>query len=273
VVDDDPSINKMVAIALQRVGYGVDTATDGERGWDALRAEHFDLLLTDYSMPRLNGLDLLKRLRNSELDLPAIMMSADMPRDVSEIIELVSEGGALHKPFRIDELYFKVGLILDNASSAKARNPAGSTTIARNPLRAKRQQRQRSFEARMTQLATNLLAQESRVPKPAGEAPGLAMVCAKMETYLVNICGATGFRSIMARAIVQSQSEFGWLRDVRISQHGTIDDLLQAESHVPPAEALRGETAVVSRILGSLVSLLGEPLARSCLGAVWHENL
>jgi len=271
VVDDDPSIKALVATALLRVGYGVTTANDGESGWEAICSEPFDLLITDYSMPRLNGVELLKRLRQRALALPAILMSANMSRDVSEIIELVSQGGALHKPFRLEDLYFKVGLILDNSHSPKTGNIVDPTDIFRNHGRAKRLIRQEAIDLRLRQLAKNLLLHEANTFGQEDGAPPLAEVCAKMEKYLKTISGVVGFRSIIARALMQSQTEFDWLRHVKVSPLGALECIPLAESLVPPSEILRGEADVVSRILSSLVSLLGESVARACLDELWQE--
>jgi len=273
VVDDDPSIKGMVAIALQRVGYSVATANDGERGWEAICSEPFDLLITDYSMPRLNGLELLKRLRRNALVLPAILMSADMSRDVSEIIELVSQGGALHKPFRLEELYFKVGLILDRSQGAKAEVAGDSTYAPRDEGRLKRLIVQNAAESRLSQLAEKLLKKEAAAAKPEEGKPVLERVCAKMEKYLVTLAGVVGFRAVLARALLLSRPEVPWLKGVRVSEQGVFEDLRRAESDIAPSEIFRGETIVVSRILGSLVPLLGEPLTRACLDEVWREAL
>jgi CheY-like chemotaxis protein len=53
VVDDDVGVNAMVGLALEGAGYNVASAENGELGWEALRRGPFDLLITDYSMPKL----------------------------------------------------------------------------------------------------------------------------------------------------------------------------------------------------------------------------
>ena len=134
VVDDDPFLQRMVAAALKKVGYNVATSDNGESAWELICSEPLDLLITDYSMPRLNGIELLRRLRNSSLSLPAILMSASMTRNLSEIIEVVSPGGALHKPFGLNELYFKVGSILDLARLEASSATLDATKTSREVL-------------------------------------------------------------------------------------------------------------------------------------------
>ena len=73
VVDDANYIRQLMASFLTRFGYQVDTAEDGVAGWKALQANHYDLLLTDNNMPRLSGIDLIKRLRFARMNLPVIL--------------------------------------------------------------------------------------------------------------------------------------------------------------------------------------------------------
>jgi len=63
LVDDDPDLLKMTAGILKRAGYDVDTARDGADGWKALHDSHYDLLITDNSMPKVTGLELIQKVR------------------------------------------------------------------------------------------------------------------------------------------------------------------------------------------------------------------
>ena len=108
VVDDDAAVQAVVAEVLRREGYQVDCAEDGEAGWQALRADPLDLLITDHEMPRLSGLDLLRRVRAVPLALPVILMSGNMPADAPDLIALLPPCAALKKPFSVRELLDKV---------------------------------------------------------------------------------------------------------------------------------------------------------------------
>ena len=68
VVDDDESVRAVSVRVLQLAGYKVDTASDGEAGWEALRRDVFHLLITDNCMPRLSGLELIVRLRAAGME-------------------------------------------------------------------------------------------------------------------------------------------------------------------------------------------------------------
>lgn len=78
VVDDEPYIVDLLVLALEDEGYQVAHAYDGEQAWRLVHQQPPDLIISDISMPRLNGLDLLDRLREQGrlARIPVILMSA-----------------------------------------------------------------------------------------------------------------------------------------------------------------------------------------------------
>ncbi len=123
LVDNDPVIRETVALLLSRTGYRVACATDGEAGWAALCAERFDLLITDHEMPKLTGLDLLRRLRAGPLPLPTIMISGFIPWDEPDLKSLLRPGAAIEKPFSFAVLLAHVRELLPTGM-------AGSATVS-----------------------------------------------------------------------------------------------------------------------------------------------
>jgi DNA-binding response OmpR family regulator len=271
VVDDDISLNTVIANTLKRVGYSADSAENGERAWDAICAAKFDLLITDHSMPILNGLDLLRRLRQNAISVPAILMSADMPRNVADIIELVSPEGALHKPFAMDDLLFKVGTILDREQGSM-RDPRVETSIDPSAFaRKERAFRQSATDTNLTHLASKLLDYESVPDALNSKKPAIFRVCDKMRTLLLNVAGEMGFRSILANALVLSRPEVKWLEPVEISKSGFFEGFTKAEANLTPSEISRGETIFVAHILGLLFTFVGEAMTRILLQEGWAE--
>jgi CheY-like chemotaxis protein len=61
VVDDDSDLRLLYAEVLARPGYHVDAAKDGAAGWEALQVNNYNLLITEHSLPKLTGVDLVKR--------------------------------------------------------------------------------------------------------------------------------------------------------------------------------------------------------------------
>lgn len=104
VVDDDNRIRDIMEKILTKAGYLVKTACDGESGWTSLQLDSFDVVLTDHEMPRLSGLDLLRRLRHDGHDVPVILASGNMPLWEADLPRLIQPGTLLQKPFSVAEL-------------------------------------------------------------------------------------------------------------------------------------------------------------------------
>jgi DNA-binding response OmpR family regulator len=80
VVHDDGDIRQLSTEVLIRSGYQVDAAADGATAWEALNTDSYDLLITDYEMPKVSGVDLLQKLHAVRKALPVIVASATMPQ-------------------------------------------------------------------------------------------------------------------------------------------------------------------------------------------------
>jgi two-component system cell cycle response regulator CpdR len=265
VVEDDVSVNAMVGLALEGAGYKVASAENGELGWEAIRQAPFDLLITDYSMPKLNGLDLLRRMRANSVNVPAILMSADMPLAIGEVIELVSPGGALHKPFAIKDLLTKVGTILADEQSFAVDTPLTNPRALGASGRIQRAFLRHAAQASLCNLSRNILACESFARDSGGNGPTIFRVCDKLRNPLQNLAGATGFKSILARALMISKSQVGWLSPVKISASGFFEGLVLAEEKLTALEISHGETVLLAQILDLLFTFLGESMTNSLL--------
>lgn len=82
IVDDDEFVRDMSARLLESVGYAVDTADDGQAGWSAVCSRHYDLVITDYDMPRMKGLELIRRMHAAGLPVPIVMVSGLQPEEI-----------------------------------------------------------------------------------------------------------------------------------------------------------------------------------------------
>jgi two-component system sensor histidine kinase and response regulator WspE len=93
IVDDSPTVREVESRLLTHQGYEVETATNGVEGWNALRSGHFDLVITDIDMPRMNGIELTKAIKTHPLlsPLPVIIVSY---KDREEDKRLGLEAGA-----------------------------------------------------------------------------------------------------------------------------------------------------------------------------------
>ena len=106
VVDDDPSILRLAQFNLEADGFEVTLANDGQEGLDAFLAVRFDVLLLDLMMPRLDGFELLERVRATEAgaSVSVFMLTARAtPEDMARA-EGLGVAGYLRKPFDPAEL-------------------------------------------------------------------------------------------------------------------------------------------------------------------------
>ncbi len=120
VADDESHILNVVSLKLRNAGFRVLTAADGQEALDLALAERPDLLITDYHMPRLSGLELCRRLKQDPAlrSMPAIMLTARgyhlEPHDMEQcgILRMLS------KPFSPRHLLSTVEEVLAQAAAA-----------------------------------------------------------------------------------------------------------------------------------------------------------
>jgi DNA-binding response OmpR family regulator len=120
VVDDEPHITEVVSAYLEREGYQVETAADGDTALELARHARPDLLVLDVMLPGRSGFDVLRELRAEGVDAAVIMLTA---RD--ELIDRVAglEMGAddyMAKPFEPRELVARIGAVLRRRTVATA---------------------------------------------------------------------------------------------------------------------------------------------------------
>jgi DNA-binding response OmpR family regulator len=112
LVDDDIFMCQLNCGVLIHAGYEVDAAADGAAGWDALRARQYDLLITDNTMPKITGVEMVRMLRGLDTALPVILASGATPTEaLSEHPEL-KINAILLKPYSIEELLGTVKVVL-----------------------------------------------------------------------------------------------------------------------------------------------------------------
>ena len=120
VADDETHILHVVSLKLRNAGFRVLTARDGQEALEIAQMQHPDLLITDYHMPQLSGLELCQRLKRDEStsDIPAIMLTARgyhlEPHDTEQsgILRMLS------KPFSPRHLLTTVNEVLEGKAAA-----------------------------------------------------------------------------------------------------------------------------------------------------------
>lgn len=134
-VDDDPKILKILRHCLEKEGFQVITATDGEAAVKAAKLDRPDLVILDLMLPKLNGLDVCRRLGAEAEDPPVIILSAKGD-ELDRIVGLrMGVDDYVAKPFSPTELVLRVRAVLRraNRSHRPEENPVICGNITMDP--------------------------------------------------------------------------------------------------------------------------------------------
>lgn len=104
LADDEPVILSTITRALANAGYIVTAVEDGQKAWEALERESFDLLVTDQQMPNLTGLELAKMMRQHGRQIPIVVMSAVLESFSAQDSESLRITRFLRKPFSLHDM-------------------------------------------------------------------------------------------------------------------------------------------------------------------------
>lgn len=112
-VDDSGSLRQMVVFSLKAAGYNVTEAVDGVDALEKAKVQTFDLVLTDQNMPRMDGLTLIRSLRelSSYARVPILMLTTEFSDEMKAKGKAAGANGWLVKPFdpqRLTEVVKKV---------------------------------------------------------------------------------------------------------------------------------------------------------------------
>ena len=137
VVDDDRAVRESLRRSLQFNGYQVELAADGQQALDAVTTQRPDAMVLDVMMPRLDGLEVCRRLRGTGDDLPILVLTA---RDaVSDRVAGLDAGADdyLPKPFALEELLARLRALLRRrvpAPSDAAAQPLAFADLSLDPV-------------------------------------------------------------------------------------------------------------------------------------------
>jgi two-component system response regulator MprA len=134
VVDDEPSVREAVERALRLDGHEVELAANGQEALAALQAAAPDALVLDVLMPRLDGIQVCKRMRGSGDRTPILMLTA---RDaIGDRVSGLDAGADdyLVKPFALDELLARVRALLRRANPAEGSAPMRFADLTLDPV-------------------------------------------------------------------------------------------------------------------------------------------
>ncbi len=120
LAEDDPSLARQIAAALEKAGYAVDKTASGEEAWFLGDTEPYDAVILDLGLPILDGLEVLRRWRSNSRTIPVLILTARS--SWREKVTGLREGADdyLGKPFEIEELLARIEALIRRASGHAA---------------------------------------------------------------------------------------------------------------------------------------------------------
>jgi two-component system, OmpR family, response regulator len=176
LVDDDRELCAMQADYLAADGFTVSCAYDGEAGVAAALSESYSIVVLDVMMPRLNGIDALRRIREQS-DVPVIMLTA-RGDNVDRVLGL--EFGAddyVPKPCTPRELVARIRAILRRTEGGNAARHGGSGEIELGPLKLSPRQRHASWSGVALELTSTEFGVLELLAQNAGQSVSKEDLC------------------------------------------------------------------------------------------------
>jgi DNA-binding response OmpR family regulator len=117
IIDDSEHVRSFLTDILAESGYQVIAAPDGEQGLEVLKREHPDCVLLDVILPGIDGLEVLRRIRETNLKIPVLMMTAEDPGWVRMSCESYGANGFLSKVFDAENIVESIENVIIEAET------------------------------------------------------------------------------------------------------------------------------------------------------------
>lgn len=222
IVDDDPHIRQLLAFAFARNNLRVAEAADGETALSAIAEVRPDLVVLDINMPRMDGLEVCRRVRAdaANASLPILFLSS-RDDEIDRIIGIEIGGDDyVTKPFSPREVVARVGAILKRTAAYPAPAPAPTDAVQRGRLRLDGQSWDASFggtpvattatEFRLlmllAQAAPRILTREAIIDQLHG--PGFAVTDRTIDSHIRNL--RAKFAAVGCADLVETRPGIGY---------------------------------------------------------------
>lgn len=130
IVDDDDEIRELLEFDIAQSGYFVDTASDGKEGLTKVLNNSYDLVILDVMMPKMNGFDVCKNIRQAKLSIPILMLTAKGTIDDKTDGFESGADDYLVKPFDIQEVLLRIRVLLRRNQPVQENNINNETLEA-----------------------------------------------------------------------------------------------------------------------------------------------
>lgn len=120
IVEDDPMLGEGLQVGLRQAGFHPEWVRDGEAAWQTLAHESFNAVVLDLGLPRMDGIEVLRRVRASEQKMPILVLTA---RDTAQDVIAGLDSGAddyMIKPCDLGELAARLRALIRRAAGAAA---------------------------------------------------------------------------------------------------------------------------------------------------------
>lgn len=104
IVDDNPNMSVLLSDILEIFEYQGTQAEDGEEALEKLNSEEYAMVFTDLRMPKMDGIDLLKAIKDKHPNLPVVVITGYSLGETQNILLAQQADGFLNKPFKVNEI-------------------------------------------------------------------------------------------------------------------------------------------------------------------------
>lgn len=129
IAEDDSELRQLFQHVLTKNGYAVTGVSNGEEALSAVEASYFDLIISDIMMPKMDGYELVRALREAGMTIPVMMITAKDAFDDMRLGFLSGSDDYMVKPVNVNEMVLRVGALLRRAQMANQRRQVIGGTV------------------------------------------------------------------------------------------------------------------------------------------------
>ncbi len=129
IAEDDSELRQLFQHVLTKNGYAVTGVSNGEEALSAVEASYFDLIISDIMMPKMDGYELVRALREAGMTTPVMMITAKDAFDDMRLGFLSGSYDYMVKPIKVNEMVLRVGALLRRAQMANERRQVIGSTV------------------------------------------------------------------------------------------------------------------------------------------------
>ena len=129
IAEDDGELRQLFRHVLTKNGYAVTGVSNGEEAMTAVESSYFDLIISDIMMPKMDGYELVRALREAGMTTPVMMITAKDAFDDMRLGFLSGSDDYMVKPVNVNEMVLRVGALLRRAQMANERRQVIGNTV------------------------------------------------------------------------------------------------------------------------------------------------